>query len=255
MRAKAVEGIAMMRLLRRPTFILSTVRSGSTLLRCLMNSHSRVCAPSELHLGSIQVRVEGEHGQLAMDVHDLPIRELEYMLWDQVLARLLQRSRKDYLIEKTPANVKIVPRLVECWPDAKFIVLRRNPAAIVESIVANGHTRPRALTVVTEAVIRLDEVALHLSAHEITYEGLLQDPRNVLAETCEFVGVVFEPSMMAYGDFDHGTFEYGIGDWGKQIRSGRVQSARRVLEPAEPELLDLCQRWGYYTDTSTVAPA
>jgi hypothetical protein len=190
-----------------------------------------------------------------MDVHDLPIRELEYMLWDQVLSRLLRRSGKEYLIEKTPANVKIVPRLVECWPDAKFIVLRRNPAAMVESIVANGHSRPRALTVVAEAVSRLDEAARNLSAQEMTYEGLLQDPRNVLTKTCEFLGVAFESPMMAYGDFDHGRFEYGIGDWGKQIRSGRVQSARQIFEPAEPELLDLCQRWGYYTESSRLASA
>ena len=35
------------RLLERPAFVLSSVRSGSTLMRVLLNSHSEVHAPPE----------------------------------------------------------------------------------------------------------------------------------------------------------------------------------------------------------------
>jgi len=38
------------RLVAAPVFILCTLRSGSTLLRVLLNSHSQIHAPHELHL-------------------------------------------------------------------------------------------------------------------------------------------------------------------------------------------------------------
>src|SRR3954467_12084339 len=41
------------RLLEQPVFVLSSIRSGSTLLRVLLNSHTAIHAPHELHLGGI----------------------------------------------------------------------------------------------------------------------------------------------------------------------------------------------------------
>jgi hypothetical protein len=38
------------RLLTGPTFVLSSVRSGSTLLRLILDSHPEICSPHELHL-------------------------------------------------------------------------------------------------------------------------------------------------------------------------------------------------------------
>src|SRR5215210_7162792 len=54
------------RLVSRPTFILSSVRSGSTLVRVLLNSHSRIHAPQELHLRYIAVNVKSKWGVTAM---------------------------------------------------------------------------------------------------------------------------------------------------------------------------------------------
>ena len=38
------------RMVRAPVFVMCTLRSGSTLLRVLLNSHSRIHAPHEIHL-------------------------------------------------------------------------------------------------------------------------------------------------------------------------------------------------------------
>ncbi|MFC7591929.1 sulfotransferase [Nonomuraea antimicrobica] len=45
------------RLVKSPVFVISPVRSGSTLLRMLLNSHSRIRAPHELHLRTIGVEL------------------------------------------------------------------------------------------------------------------------------------------------------------------------------------------------------
>ena len=50
------------RLVTAPTFILSSVRSGSTLLRLLLDSHPDICAPHEMHLRGIGVWTRG-HGE------------------------------------------------------------------------------------------------------------------------------------------------------------------------------------------------
>lgn len=234
------------RLLKRPAFILSTVRSGSTLLRCVLNSHTQLCAPSELHLRHVQVRLDGQYAEMAVHAQSLDVRELEYMLWDSLLAHILARSGKAHIVEKSPSNSKIWRRLTECWPDAKFIVLRRHPAAIVASITARGHSQARAVTVVSEAIEHLDHAANGLAdCHHVSYEDLTTTPQRCLEGVCRYLSVSFEPQMLHYGRHQHGPFRYGIGDWSERIQSGQIQPPRATPEPTDPQLRDLCRRWGY----------
>src|SRR6266702_5501492 len=46
------------RMLKRPVFIFSAARSGSTLLRAILGSHSKLYAPPELPLRHMQVHAE-----------------------------------------------------------------------------------------------------------------------------------------------------------------------------------------------------
>src|SRR5918997_1842794 len=124
------------RLVKRPTFILCTIRSGSTLLRVLLDSHSQIHAPHEIHLRYVAVRLGARWSQRSMKEMGLDEKALQYLLWDRVLHRELAASGKRYLVDKTPNNVFIVDRLRECWPDARFIFLLRHPAAIARSRVS-----------------------------------------------------------------------------------------------------------------------
>src|SRR3954464_14370855 len=121
------------RLLRRPAFVLSTVRSGSTLLRVLLNSHSQLHSPQELHLRDLKVQVTEGYPQEAMSEIGLDAGRLEYLLWDRVLQRELAQSGKRWLVNKTPSDVFIADRIMECWPDARFIFLLRHPLAVARS--------------------------------------------------------------------------------------------------------------------------
>ena len=64
-RSRVPYRVADPRLLKEPAFVLSTVRSGSTLLRMLLDSHSQIHSPHEMHLrvdrggGRRQVRRQG----------------------------------------------------------------------------------------------------------------------------------------------------------------------------------------------------
>lgn len=83
------------RLVTSPTFILSSVRSGSTLVRVMLDSHSRIYSPHELHLRNIRVGMTSTYVERSMTELGLDARELKYLLWDRPLHRELTRRCKD----------------------------------------------------------------------------------------------------------------------------------------------------------------
>ncbi|MFJ6080861.1 sulfotransferase family protein [Streptomyces sp. NPDC092369] len=238
------------RLVESPVFVLSSVRSGSTLLRVLLNSHSRIRAPHEMHLRTLHVDLSRTFSADAMQALQLDKDELEHMLWDRVLHLELARSGKDVIVDKTPPNTLIWPRLQRCWPSARYILLLRHPGAVVASLTDRrkdpDHEDIRAE--VLRYAEKLEEARLGLdAAHVITYEELTADPEKVTRGLCDHLGVTWEPAMLDYGSKDHGTFRPQLGDWSSTIRSGRIQPARAADTTAElpPRLVELAKAWGY----------
>lgn len=240
------------RLVRAPAFVLSPVRSGSTLLRCLLNSHSRIYAPHELHLRYLSVGIDSEYTQLSMRMFGLDVDELRHLLWDRLLHRELIRSGKCTVVDKSPSNVWIYDELRRCWPDARFIFLRRHPVAIVDSIVhaGDGRDQQTAGDLVQRFADAMDAaMATVPDAPIVRYEDLVASPEIVCEGLCSYLGEDYEPEMLNYGGFDHGPFVYGVGDWSDRIRSGRVQAPGPYSAAARvpARLLDLSARWGYRT--------
>ena len=99
------------RLLKEPAFVLSTVRSGSTLLRMLLDSHSQIHSPHEMHLRSIEVKIGGKYGDKALAEVKLDRDELNHVLWDWYLHRELATTGKQLLVNKTPNDVFIADRI------------------------------------------------------------------------------------------------------------------------------------------------
>jgi Sulfotransferase family len=237
------------RLLERPTFILCSVRSGSTLLRVLLGSHSQIHCPHELHLRDIGVTVPVGPSQKALSEVGLDDRRLEYLLWDRVLHRELDESGKRLLVNKTPNDVFIVDRILECWPDARFIFLLRHPGAIAQSRQA---ARPqdsaeKNAKVVARYCNAVEEARRAHDGITVRYEELATDPVATTRRLCEFLGVPWEQPMLEYGEFSHGRFKVGLGDWSENIKSGRVQPPAPPPSPEEvpPQLHDVSRAWGY----------
>lgn len=237
------------RLLTAPTFLLSTVRSGSTLVRVLLDSHSEVCAPQELNLRDLKVSTHDEYAEKSLEEFGLDTSQLEYVLWDWVLHRELEESGKKHLVSKAPRNVFVADRIVECWPDARFIFLLRHPGAIARSrhALREQDTDERNAKMVRRYGDALQRARERYDGLTIRYEELAADPLPVTRQLCDFLGVAFEPAMLEYGRFDHGRYRPGIGDWKEKIKSGEVQPP----EPPPPadeipaELHALCVAWGY----------
>jgi hypothetical protein len=120
------------RLVPEPVFVLSYMRSGSTLLRVVLNSHSKLCAPHEMHLSLLRIDFRGQ-SKAAMEEIGFGARALENLLWDRVLFDQLAKSGKAHIIDKTPGNSLWWRRIHNYWPKAKFIILYRHPVRVMQS--------------------------------------------------------------------------------------------------------------------------
>lgn len=250
------------RLLTAPAFIFSAPRSGSTLLRAILGSHSGLYAPPELPLKHLQVRAETQWIQTSIEGLGLTTEDLDYMLWDRVLADALERSGKRAIVVKTPSNVLVWERIAACWPDARFIFLLRHPAAVVASIQTwwNPAWHPGESGSFEESVGKglrymaaVEEARRGLSGVTVRYEDLTSDPETAGRRLCDFLGIAFEPPMLEYGRFAHAGFTAGLGDSSVSIRSGRVQPASPPPSEIPADLTDLCAAWGYLREAGPVA--
>jgi hypothetical protein len=238
------------RLLRDPVFVLSSVRSGSTLLRVMLNCHSQIHAPHELHVRRLSVNLPTEPLRQAMDTLGHTQSDIEHILWDRLLHRELARSGKRILVEKTPSNVFAWRRISTCWPEARFIFLIRHPMSIAQSWAEADPERrspEEAVGHTLNYMTYLENARCRLAGLTVRYENLTDEPEAQLRRICEFLGVEWEPSMLRYGERQDGEFVKGIGDWREKIRSGAVQRGRALPSPEDVSeaLHDICRKWDY----------
>ncbi|SEK86677.1 sulfotransferase family protein [Nonomuraea pusilla] len=236
------------RLLEAPVFILSPVRSGSTLLRAMLNAHSALHAPHELHVRRLQVRHGTSLAAKAMAALGHNEADLEHLLWDRVLHRELVRSGKRYIVDKTPANAFAYERIATCWPDARFVFLLRHPASIAASwheASPDRRTPEEAALDALRYMKAVQRARTSLPGLTVRYEDLSSDPGRVTREICEFLGLEWEEGMLSYGR--QAVLEKGLGDWRDKIRTGTVQPGRALPSPGEvPEALKpMARTWGY----------
>jgi hypothetical protein len=240
------------RLLVAPVFVLSAPRSGSTLLRVVLDSHSQLHAPIETHVRRLSVRFTTRLVRAAMEDLGHNVADVEHILWDRMLHRELLRSGKQTVVEKTPSNVFVADRFALCWPDARFIFLLRHPMSIARSWHdADPPRRPmnRAIHHTLNYMAALEHARRRHAGLTVRYEDLTAEPTAETRRICDYLGVPWEPGMISYGRQHHGEFRKGMGDWRDKIRTGTVQPGRPLPDPDEipRDLREMCERWGYAT--------
>ena len=229
-----------------PVFILSSVRSGSTLLRAMLNAHTQICAPHELHLATMRVRTSQAHAKDSWEALDVTERDLANLLWDRALHLLLVRTGKRVVVDKTPQNVAVWPRIHAYWPDARYVHLRRHPGSMYESLLLDSKLSPaQALESIVKYCRQLDEARDALPGPTVRYEDLVTDPEATLRTVCGYLGERYQRRMLNYRVGT--TSKAGRGDWSEKIRSGRVQPGRPLPRLADlpVELHDAVRAWGY----------
>jgi len=137
----------------------------------------------------------------------------------------LLRARPPVFVSKNTRNTRAVPVLDQLFPDARFVMLGRDPVDTVASMIRVEffgtlmvHWNGRSTTVADATAhgadpVRIaadlwnDEVAMALDdleridptrVHHLRYEDLVADPRSELRHVCELAGI--DPSRHPHFD-------------------------------------------------------
>lgn len=238
------------RLVPSPVFIYNSERSGSTLLRMILDGHSEICAPRELHLETVRAEFTSWYGEDAWADLGVGTDELVSLLRDRLLHLRLVDSGKSVVVDKTPANVLIWPEIRAAWPQARYVFLKRHPVRIAESLAAASPefglpTHYERLNAYLTAWVAAREA---LPGPTVSYEQLTDDPERVVRTVCDHLGVAFEPAMLDYASRDRSAdYRRGLGDWSDKIRSGTIHQAAPLPDRTDvpDELVQACWRLGY----------
>lgn len=238
------------RLVPSPVFLYSSERSGSTLLRMILDSHTEICAPHEMHLETLRANFNSWYGETAWKKLGIGQDELVFLLRDRLMHLQLTRTGKSIIVDKTPANLFMWRKLAKSWPKARYVFLKRHPLRMVESLAAASPDMEMSkhyerINRYLTAWVAAREV---LPGPTVSYEELTADPKGVVRGLCADLGVEWQPRMLEYSKHDHsGDFRRGLGDWTDKIKSGVIHSADPLPEPSEipDELTQACWKLGY----------
>jgi hypothetical protein len=232
-----------------PFFIVGSGRSGSTLLRLMLASHSRIAIPKETWFLTALVeqfpsdrllqKSEIVEASAVMTNHErwpdmgLDAAELRRRVASMSGVRLrnlvevvyrwhMEVEGKSRWGDKTPPYIEIVPALAALFGDAKFIHLIRDGRDVAKSFQKqdwngpwmDGYTREWLRAV--ELDMRLGETPLDERILRIRYEDLVLHPEAALRRICSFIDERFEDQMLLWQGHVNGA----IPDREKKFHSG-----------------------------------
>jgi Sulfotransferase family len=216
---------------RAPFFIVGSGRSGSTLLRMMLVSHSRLTIPPEtwylipllqrfsidrpLNVQEIDGAVSIMTGHyrwpdMKLDAQDFrhKVTELkEPYLRDvvEVVYRWhVEAEGKARWGDKTPLYIEILPELATMFPDSRFIHLVRDGRDVTKSYQATDwigpwlHDNTREWTQALECHWRWARSHLRTRILQVRYEDLVLEAEATLRQICGFIGEQFEPQMLSW---------------------------------------------------------
>jgi hypothetical protein len=267
-----------------PVLILGVRRSGTTLLRVMLDRHSKLAVPDESYF----VPQLADRHLRRIDADDFvdDLRRLDTLAeWnvplDEVRARLRDgmpvgtaiatvysvyaaERRKERWGDKTPMYMQNLRLLDRLFPDARFVHLIRDGRdaalsflAMPRGIVTETWMHPRSAadfacqwrTEVT-AARRLGRRARGRYL-EVRYEDLVADVEAVLRRICVFAGLDYEPAMSDYaGNVDVSAKPHQqrlMQPPTQGVRDWRVQMAGPDVDAFEEVAGDLLRELGYET--------
>ena len=201
----------------RPIFVVGSPRSGTTLMRSILDAHpSIVCPPWEtgifVELADLLDRFDESQAMYKFMKDDASIWQWVRQTVDDLMLRVTGSFNKPRWAEKTPAHVLHIELIHRVYPQAQFVHIIRNGYEVVRSLQhkswAPNYVRGNARTWVNyvqagRAAARNLPAGLY---HELRYDELVTEPERLLRQLCEFLGEQFEPQMMAFDQPQNNTF-------------------------------------------------
>ncbi|HHP7237684.1 sulfotransferase family protein [Longibacter sp.] len=223
------------RTVESPIFIVGANRSGTTLLRLILNAHPRIGIPDEF------IYLDASIADVPIDAWRAPgLSRAAYALFvdrflenrKEVLSGVNLRALRDHILdgprdlrrpfrcalrawarrhdadrwgEKTPGNLFYADVLVDMFPDARFVYIVRDPRAGVASMqrvsffsndaVFNALSR-RKYDIRGRAHLR--EAVPEAQRTRLRYEDLVRRPESEVRSLCAFLDEPYSARMLHF---------------------------------------------------------
>jgi hypothetical protein len=145
-------------------------------------------------------------------------------------------------------------RLASWYPNAKFIVIWRDPADVCRSIVRAAEKSPwfaqpgmdlRAIFGYRRMKREADElVGRGAAIYQLQYDDLVREPATTLTSICDFIGVPFHPQMTSLEGADRSAIYNGEHHAG--VKSSSIMGKRDRPEVLSPDLKAKVERYVVY---------
>ncbi len=226
-----------------PIFIGGLYRSGTTLMRELLDSHPHIACGPESHLSS--------HNQLQRIYTDLRTiwptilsthYEFDPHMVDQVMAGLMhstfmpycQKQGKPRWAEKTPGNICVIDTLFALFPAAQFIHMIRDPRDAFCSVRERAaKDKPGWATWTPKQVAAQWCRRINFGLawreqpdryREVRYEELVTQPEATLRSLFTFLGEPWAASVLE----NKPIFSTSVGRWRSELSAAEVAEIEGV---------------------------
>jgi protein-tyrosine sulfotransferase len=205
-----------------PILILSCHRSGSTLLRYVLDTHPAIYSPPELFLGSLGTALmqflTGLDGEVyGADEPTAPeltaaLDQTRDFIAERLSAATLRQGKRMWC-EKTPDNLRHLRLCDALFPEARYLCLYRHALDVVKSTTemleripsllpflyaSRGHVVTALLRYWTEwngTLLRF-EAANPSRIHRVRYEDLVGDPLTTLESVFAFLSLDWNRNLV-----------------------------------------------------------
>ena len=255
-------------------FVVGVGRSGTTLLRLMLDAHPDLAMPPETGFVPDLIRAAREPGATPEDLlaavtshrkwGDFPIGEEELLeRWrrlDPVRARGAVRAFYELYAEhqgkprwgdKTPGYTMHMGPISKVLPEAHFVHVIRDGRAVALSRMRTLALRPTEISKVARRWQRRLRKAREKGARldhylEIRYEALIREPEATLHRVAEFIDLPWDPAMLDYhrrSEERLAELDRDIPAWGSKLpRSAESRMAlhQQTTKPPDAARID---RW------------
>ncbi len=235
---------------QKPIFIIGCPRSGTTLVRVILDSHPHICCGPEMHvinaLQTCQQQIISHWKQLkpygvSKDEFNQTVAKMYTVFLNQYVA---DKNKKRWA-EKTPENIFHVPFIDTLFPDCQFINVIRDGRDVVTSFkkrwgrlaIINGvkqWNKSADLTFSFRKQFSQDRY------FEVKYEDLVRFPRKETKKMMDFLDEPWTEDLLHHQQHHH-DFWFNYSKKTDTIQKDEKQPDRH--SPSRPIFSSSVNRW------------